>query len=94
MILFSAGLHKLSVHMGLKIVNNGAIRQQRWRQRQKDGKACLLVEVDETRLAAVLADQSTFLKTDAPSREELEQAVSYMLEALITRYEQERWPEI
>jgi hypothetical protein len=54
----------------------------------------LSVEVDAVRLAAVLADQGVFLQDEDCTREELARAVKALIEAFITRYELERWPEL
>ena len=70
-----------------------AERQQRWRDRDRAGLIVLPVEVDAVRLAAVLADQGTFLLTEDATRAELAAAVAQLLNAWITSYEAERWPE-
>jgi hypothetical protein len=71
-----------------------AERQQRWRNRNRAGKVVLQIEVDATRLAAVLADQGDFLKHEDCTREELAHAVKALINAYITRYEREAWPEL
>jgi hypothetical protein len=69
-----------------------AERQRRWRDRERAGLVVLPVQVDAVRLAAVLADQGTFLVSEDCSRAELARAVEALLQALVTRYERERWP--
>ena len=70
-----------------------AERQQRWRDRDRAGLIVLPVEVDAVRLAAVLADQGAFLTSEDATRAELARAVEQLLNAFVTRYEAERWPE-
>jgi hypothetical protein len=72
----------------------GAERQRRWRDRDRAGRIVLQVEVEQHRLAAVLADQGAFLSSEDATREELGEAVGRLLEALVTRYERERWPDL
>jgi hypothetical protein len=48
------------------------------------------MEVDEIRLAAVFADEGTFLHTENPTRKELATAVTQFIEAVVTRYEREK----
>lgn len=79
------------------MVSKAAIRQRRHRERVKQGKLSIQIDVDEVRLPEMLADPITegaFLDTPDPSKEQLKDAVERYLEAAVTRYEQEKYGAI
>lgn len=71
--------------------STGAARQRRHRERTAVGRIVLPVEVDEVRLAEVLADAG-LIGADH-DRGELAAVLSRWVDLLMTRYEHERWGE-
>jgi hypothetical protein len=63
-------------------VTPNAARQALWRRRQRDGRCCLIIEVDEVNLAEMLERFDLLPVGVEHSREELGQALQRQVELL------------
>jgi hypothetical protein len=71
--------------MPLNMANSSAIRQRRYRDRQRGGRVVLTVEVDEVALSEALLAAGFISPEHADDRQALETALEYVVHLWVTR---------